>query len=72
MSSVLCHASTTMGDHHWECKPPQYFTKPPRPMQPPNLSGTGNEYQPECADALWLGSKGRYGSLLVDKRVVGR
>jgi len=26
------------------------------------LSGTGNEYQPKCGDALRLGSKGRYGS----------
>ena len=40
-------------------KPPQYFT---RPTQPPTLSGTGNEYQPKCSDALPLGSKGRYGS----------
>jgi len=32
-------------------KPPQYFTKPPRPTQPPTLSGTGNEYQPKCGDA---------------------
>jgi len=30
--------------------------------QPPVLSGTRNEYQPKCVDALWLGSKGRYGS----------
>jgi len=28
-----------------------------RPTQPPNLSGTGNEYQPKCGDALRLGSK---------------
>ena len=43
-------------------KPPQYFTKPPRPTQPPTLSGTGNEYQPKCSDALWLGSKGMINS----------
>jgi len=43
-------------------KPPQYFTKPPRPTQPPTLSGMGNEYQPKCDDALRLGSKGWYGS----------
>ena len=43
-------------------KPPQYFTKPPRPTQPPTLSGTGNEYQPRCGDDLRLVSKGRYGS----------
>ena len=30
--------------------------------QPPTLSGTGNEYQPKCGDALRLGSKGRHGS----------
>jgi len=24
--------------------------------------GMGNEYQPKCGDALWLVSKGRYGS----------
>ena len=34
----------------------------PRPTQPQTLSGTGNEYQPKCGDALWLGVKGRYGS----------
>ena len=36
----------------------------PGPTQPPTLSGTGNEYQPKCDDALGLGSKfkGRYGS----------
>jgi len=44
-------------------KPPQYYTKPPRQTQPPTLSGTGNVYQPMCSDALWLESKGRYGSL---------
>ena len=33
-----------------------------RPTQPPTLSGTGNEYQPKCGDALQLRSKGRYGS----------
>jgi len=26
---------------------PQYFTKPPTSTQPPTLSGTGYEYQPE-------------------------
>jgi len=59
-----------MGDY----KPPQYFTKPPRPTQPPTLSGTENEYQPKCDDALWLGSKGRYGSfhLWMDMWVAGK
>jgi len=27
-----------------------------------SLSRTGNEYHPKCRDALWLGSKGSYGS----------
>jgi len=39
-----------------------YFTKPPRPTQPPTLSRTGNEYQPKCGDAVRLMSKDRYGS----------
>jgi len=30
-----------------------YFTKPPRPTQPPTLSGTGNEYRPNCGDTVW-------------------
>jgi len=38
--------------------PPQYFTEPPRPTQPPTLSGTGNEYRPKCGDVLRLVSKG--------------
>ena len=33
-----------------------------QPTQPPTLSGTENEYQPKCGDALRLGKKGRYGS----------
>jgi len=40
-------------------KPPQYFTKPPGPTQPPTVSGTGNEYQRNCGDALQLGVKTR-------------
>jgi len=44
-------------------KPPQHFTKPPRPTQLHTISGTGNEYQPKCDDALRMGSKGRHGSL---------
>jgi len=61
-------ANTGMG------KPPQYFTELPRPTQPPTLSGTGNEYWPQCGDALWLGSKGRYGSfhLWINVRVAGK
>jgi len=48
-----------MGDHLWADKPPQYFTKPASPTQPPTLSGTGNEYQPNWSDVLWPGSEGR-------------
>ena len=51
-----------MGDCLRAGKPPQYFTKPSKPTQPPALSGTGNGYQPKCDEALRLGSKGRYGS----------
>jgi len=36
-----------------------YFTKSPRLTRPPTLRGTGNEYRPNCGDALRLGSKGR-------------
>jgi len=38
--------NTAIGDRLWLGKPPQYFTKPPRPTQSPTLSGTGNDYQP--------------------------
>jgi len=35
--------------------------KPPdttsRPTQPPNLSGTGNKYRPQCGGVLRLGVK---------------
>jgi len=54
--------NTGMNDRLQVGKPPQYFTKPPRPTQPPTLSGTGNEYQPKWGNALWLGSKGKHGS----------
>jgi len=30
--------------------------------QMPFLNGTENEYRSNCGDAVWLGSKGRYGS----------
>jgi len=55
-------ANTGMGDGLWAAKPPRHFTEQPRPTQPPILSGTGNEYRPQCGDAVWLGSKGRYSS----------
>jgi len=54
--------NTGMGDRLWAGKPPQYFTKPPRPTQPPTISGMGNEYQPKCGDAQRLGVKGTHGS----------
>ena len=44
-----------MGDRLRAGKPPQYFTEPPRPTQPPTLSGTGNERR----YGLRLGNKGR-------------
>jgi len=47
-----------MGDRLWTDKPPQYFTKPARPTQPPTLSGTRNENQAKWSD-LWPGSEGR-------------
>ena len=58
--SILTAANTEMGDRLRSGKPPQYFTKPPRPTQPPTLNRTGYEYQPKCGDALRLGSKDRY------------
>ena len=67
--------TTGMGDRLWRTNhAPQYFSKPPRPTQPPTLSGTGNEYQLKCGDALRLGSKGRYGSfnLLINVWVAGK
>ena len=59
-------------DELWAGKPPQYFTKPPRKTRPPTHSGTGNEYQPKCGDALQLGVKGRYGSFHLWINVGGR
>jgi len=50
-----------MGDRLLASKSIHYFTKPPRPTQPPTLIGTGNEYQPKCDDAVWLRSEGRCG-----------
>jgi len=53
--------NTGMDDHLWAGKPPQYFTKPPRPTLLA-LIGIGNEYQPKCSDALRLWVKGMYGA----------
>jgi len=54
--------NTGMGNCLQAGKPPQHFNKPPRPTQPPTLSGMGNKYQPKCGDALQLEVKGKYGS----------
>jgi len=51
-----------MGDRLQVGTPRQHFIKPPRPTQPPTLSGTGNEYQPKGGEALLLRSKVNYGS----------
>ena len=43
----------------------QYVTSHPGQLSlaiPPWVLGRRNEYQPKGSDALWLGSKGRYGS----------
>ena len=41
-----------MGDRLRAGKTPKYFAKPPRPTQPPTLSGTGNEYQLKCGEPV--------------------
>ena len=66
--------NTGMGDRLRAGKPPQYFTKPTRSTQPPTLSGTGNQCQTKCGDAVRLGSKGRYGSfhLWINMWVAGK
>jgi len=63
----------SLGDCLQMRQPSQYFTKPHRLTQPPTLHGMANEYQPKCGDALWLGSKGRYGSfhMWINVRVAG-
>jgi len=53
------------GDRLRASKPPQRFTKPNTPTQPPTLSGTGNEYRTKCGEALRQGVKGSYGSYYV-------
>ena len=54
-------ASTGTSDRLRTGKLPRYFTKPLKPTQPPSLRETGNGYQnqPQCGDALQLGSKSR-------------
>jgi len=56
-ASIRFMAYYWMGERLRTGKPPQYFTQPPRPTQPPTLRWTGNEYQPKCGDAFRLGSK---------------
>jgi len=55
-----------MGDSLRASKPPRFVTshRVQLSLLPP--SGTENEYRPKCGDALWLGSKGRYGSLWIN------
>jgi len=65
MTVAAWHSSNIVGCINEYVGLPQYFTEPPRPTQPPILSGTGNEYQPKCGDAVRLESKGRYGSVLL-------
>jgi len=56
-----------MSDRLQVGKPLQYFTKPSRPIQPPILSGTGNEPR-----AVTLSAAGEVRLIpLVDKRVGG-
>jgi len=60
---MIAAASTGMGNRRRAGKPSQYFTEPPRPTQPPTLSGT--RYEGRAAKVRWqsaAGSKGRYGS----------
>ena len=44
--------NTGMGDGLRVGKPPQYYTKLPRPTQPPTLSGTEDECQSQSASTL--------------------
>ena len=54
--------------------PWKWYKMSARSTQPPALSGTGNEYQPKCGDALRLGSKGMCGSfhLWINVRMAGK
>ena len=61
-----------MGDRLLAGKPPQYFTKTPRPTQPPTFSGTRNEYQLKRGEHCGQGVKAGWLIPLVDKRVGGR
>ena len=65
-SQTMIVAATTFPDRvDASLTAPGRFTEQvttPGPTQPPTLGGTGNEHRPKCGDALWLGSKGGYGS----------
>jgi len=67
-------AATTAGMGHRlrADKPLQYFTKPPRPTQPPALSEAGNEYQPKCGDICGWGLRQLWFIPLVDNHVGSR
>ena len=66
--TYLMRTSTGMGDRVRGSTPSagkstSVYNQPPRSTQPGHPSvGRRNEYQPKSGDALWLGSKGRYGS----------
>jgi len=65
-------ASTGMGDHLWVGKPPRYFLKPPRPSQPPTLSGMGMNTGQSVAMLWGWGVKAGWLFPYVDKPVGGR
>jgi len=50
-------ACTGMVDRLRTGKPPRYFIKPSGPTQSPTLRGTGNEYRPNCGDAVVISFK---------------
>jgi len=50
---------TGMGNHRWAYIPAGYVASHPGQLKPPMLCWTGNEYQPNCGDALRLDIKGK-------------
>jgi len=68
--------------HHWSVGTgisdrlragiPSRYCKSPRPIQPPTLCGTGNEYRSKCGDVLRLEVKAGWLIPFVDKNVGGR
>ena len=65
-------ASNGMVDRLRMSKPTRYFTKPPRPTQPPTLRGTGNSAGPVAVMIFDWGVKAGWLIPLVGKRVGGR